>query len=173
MLLNCGVGKDSWESLGLQGDQTGQSWKKSALNIHSKDWCWSSNTLATWCKKLTYWKRLWCWERLKAGGEGDDIGWDGCMASPSGHEWSTWVDMSLNNLREMVKNREAWYAAVHWVAKHWTGLSDWKTTIAPRDCKTFMWWRILCIALAKTWSAHIFGQTFWVRVKVFLDEINI
>ena len=31
----------------------------------------------TWCKGLTHWKRLWCWERLKAGREGDDRGWDG------------------------------------------------------------------------------------------------
>ena len=37
MLLNCGVGEDSWESLGLQGDQTSQSWKKSILNIFWKD----------------------------------------------------------------------------------------------------------------------------------------
>ena len=36
---------------------------------------WSSNTLATWCKKLTHWKRPWCWERRKAG-EGDDRGCD-------------------------------------------------------------------------------------------------
>ena len=44
-----------------------------------KDWCWrwNSNTLATWCEELTYLKRPWCWERLKAGGEGDDKGWDG------------------------------------------------------------------------------------------------
>ena len=39
----------------------------------------SSNTLATWCEELTYWKRLWCWERLRAGGEGNDkdkmVGW--------------------------------------------------------------------------------------------------
>ena len=35
----------------------------------------------TWCEELTQWKRPWCWERLKAGGEGDDRGWDGCMAS--------------------------------------------------------------------------------------------
>ena len=57
--------------------------RKSILNIHWKDWCWSwnSNTLATWCKELTHWKRFWCWERLKAG-EGDDRGWDGWMASP-------------------------------------------------------------------------------------------
>ena len=54
-----------------------QSW------VHWKDWCWSwnSNTLATWCKERTHWKRPWCWERLKAGGEGDDRAWDGWMAS--------------------------------------------------------------------------------------------
>ena len=63
---------------------------KSVLNIHWKDWCWcwNSNTLATWCEKLTHWKRPWCWERLKVGGEGDDRRWDGWMASPT---WWTWV----------------------------------------------------------------------------------
>ena len=51
----------------------------SVLNIHWKDWCWnwSSNTLTTWCKESTHWKRPWCWERWKAGGEGDNRGWDG------------------------------------------------------------------------------------------------
>ena len=48
----------------------------------------NSSTLATWCEELTHWKRPWCWERLKAGGEGDDRGWDGWMASPT--QW-TWV----------------------------------------------------------------------------------
>ena len=49
-----------------------------------KDWCWiwNSNTLVTWCEELTHLKRPWCWERLKAGGEGDNRGWDGWMASP-------------------------------------------------------------------------------------------
>ena len=90
MLLNCGVGKDSSKSLGLQGDQTSQTWRKSVLNIHWKDWCWSwnSNTLATWCKELNHLKRPWYWERLKAGGKGDDREWDGWMASRS--QW-TWV----------------------------------------------------------------------------------
>ena len=41
MLLNCGIGEDSWESLGLQGALTSQSGRKSALNIHLKDCCWS------------------------------------------------------------------------------------------------------------------------------------
>ena len=38
-------------------------------------------TLTTWCKELILWKRPWYWERLKAGGEGDDRGWNGWMAS--------------------------------------------------------------------------------------------
>ena len=70
MLSNCGAGEDSWESLGQQGDQTSQSQRKSTLNIHWKDCCWSSSTLVTWCKELTHWKRLWCWERLRAGRKG-------------------------------------------------------------------------------------------------------
>ena len=36
----------------------------------------------------THWKKLWCWERLKAGGEWDNRRWDGWMASPT---WYTWV----------------------------------------------------------------------------------
>ena len=47
----------------------------------------SSNTLASWCKEPTYWKRLWCWERLRAR-EGGDRRWDGWMASLT--QW-TWV----------------------------------------------------------------------------------
>ena len=52
---------------------------------------WNSNTLATLCKELTHWKRPWCWERLRAGGEGDDRGWDDWMPSPT--QW-TWVWVS-------------------------------------------------------------------------------
>ena len=58
--------------------------KEITLNVHWKDccWSWSSNTLATWWEKLTHWKRPWCLERLKAGGKGDDRGWDGWIAAP-------------------------------------------------------------------------------------------
>ena len=86
MLLNCGIGEDSWESFGLQGGQTNQSQRKSVLNILWKDWCWSwnSSTLATWCEEPTHWKRPWCWEGLKAGGEGDNRGWDDQL---NGHEF--------------------------------------------------------------------------------------
>ena len=64
--------------------------KEISPGVPWKDWYWSwnSNTLATWCKELTHLKRCWYWERLKVGGEGDDRGWDGWMASPT--QW-TWI----------------------------------------------------------------------------------
>ena len=49
---------------------------------------WNSNTLATRCEELTHLKIPWCWERLRAGGEGEDRGWDGWMASVT--QW-TWI----------------------------------------------------------------------------------
>ena len=107
-------------SLGLQGDPTSPSYRKSVQNIHRKDWCWSwnSSTLATWCEELTHLKRPWCWERLKAGGEADDRRWDGWMTSLT--QWT-----SLSKLRELVMDREAWRATAHGVAKSRTWLSNW------------------------------------------------
>ena len=88
-------------------------------NIHWKDWfwSWSSSTLATWCEELTPWKRPWCWERLKAGGERDKRGWNGWMASPT--RW-TWVWAS---------SRSWWWTGKpgmqHGVVKSQRRLSDW------------------------------------------------
>ena len=69
---------------------------QSIPNVHWKDWCWrwNSNNLAPWWEELTPWKRLWCWGRLKVGGEEEDRGWDGWMASPT---WWTWVWVSSGN----------------------------------------------------------------------------
>ena len=59
-------------------------WRR-LLTLIWKDWCWSwnSKTLATWFEELKkhHWKIPWCCERLKAGGEGDNRGWDAWMAS--------------------------------------------------------------------------------------------
>ena len=77
----------------------------------------SSSTLATWCKELTHWKRPWRWERLKAGEEGDDRGWDGWKASLT--QWTCWASSGR------CEDREAWRAAVHGVTKSQTRLSVW------------------------------------------------
>ena len=47
--------------------------------------------LATSCEELTHWKRLWCWEGLGVGREGDNRGWDSWMASPTHWTW-VWVN---------------------------------------------------------------------------------
>ena len=139
MLLNCGVRENAWESLGLQGDPTSPSYRKSVLNIYWKDWCWSWNydTSATWCKELTHLKRPWCWERLKVGGEGrtedEMVGW---------HHWLKWH--GLHKLRELVMAREAWRAVVHGVAKSQTQVRDptelnWTDSILEYRLLTLLW----------------------------------
>ena len=64
-------------------------------------------------------KRPWCWERLRAGGEGHDRGWDSWMALPTQR---TWVLMDSGS---WLMDREAWRAADHGVTKSWTWLRDW------------------------------------------------
>ena len=94
----------------------------SILNIHWKGWwwSWSSNTLATWWEELTHWKGPWYWERLKAGGEGNDGGWDVLMASLTQWTWA-WA-----NFRRWWRTGKA----VHRVAKNQTWLSGWTTFLS-------------------------------------------
>ena len=92
-------------------------------------WSWSSNTLATWCGKLTQSKRPRCWERLRAGGKGDDRGWDGWMASLTQWRW-VWASS-----RRWWRTGKPGGATVHGVSKSRTWLSNWTITTArpPRN----------------------------------------
>ena len=92
MLLNCGVGEDSWEFLGLQGhsqahSEGDQPWDFFGRNDPKAE----TPVLSPPHAELTHWKRLLCWEGLGAGGEGDEKGWDGWMASLTQWTW-VWVN---------------------------------------------------------------------------------
>ena len=151
MLLNCGVGEDSWGSLGLQRDPNIPSYRRSVLGVHWKDWCWSrnSNTLVTYCEELTHLKRHWWWERLRAGGEGGDRGWDGWMASPIQWTW-VWV------------NSGCWWWTGWPGVLHFMGLQrvghDWVTELNWTDmsCRILVpWRRIEPLPLAlEAWSLN-------------------
>ena len=112
---------------GLQGDPTSPSSCRPVLGVHWKDccWGWNSNTLATSCEELTHWKRPWCWERLRAGREGDDRGWDGWMASLTQftwvwvNSWSWWWTGRPGMLRFMGLQRVGhdWATELNWYPK--------------------------------------------------------
>ena len=89
-----------------------------------KEWCWSwnSNTLATWCEQLTHLKRPWCWERLRAGGEGDDRGWDGWMASPT--QWA-WVWVNSGSWWWTGRPGVLWFMGSQRVGHNWVTELNW------------------------------------------------
>ena len=124
MLLNCGGGEDSWESLVLQGDPTRPFWRRSALGFLWREWCWSwnSRTLATSCEELTHWKRPRCWEGLGAGGEGDDGGWDGWMASLT--RW-TWVWLNSGSWWWTGRPGVLWFMGSQRVRHNWATELKW------------------------------------------------
>jgi len=74
------------------------------------------------CEELTHWKRLWCWEGLGAGGEGDDGGWNGWMASltrwtcvwvNSGSWWWTWRPGMLQFMGSQRVGQD-WVTELNW-----------------------------------------------------------
>ena len=99
--------------------------KEISPGVHWKDLCWSwnSNSLATWCEEMTHLKRLWFWERLAAGGEGDNGGWDSWMASLTQWTWvwvssgSWWWTRKPGVLQSMGFQSQTWLS--NWIELNW------------------------------------------------------
>ena len=103
---------------------------------------WNSNTLATWCEELTHLKRPWCRERLKAGGERDDRGWDSWMASPTAWTW-VWV------------NSGNWW---------WTGKPGMLQSMGYKESDTTEWlnWTDYVIwSSTQWWPCAEYPGTYW------------
>ena len=108
---------------------------------------------ATSCEEFTHWKRLWCWEGLGAGGEGDDRGWDGWMASLTRWTW-VWV------------NSESWWGTgrpgvLQFMGSRRVG-HDWATELN---------WTVIKLALYKFYYLHkepVFGFIDCLYFSVFL-----
>ena len=100
--------------------------------------------MPTWCKELTHSKRPWCWERLKTGGEGDDRGWDGWMASPT--QW-TWVWASSGSWQWTGKPGALLSTESQKVGHDWaTELPEWECWIAIDN---FLWHLSIACTLFK------------------------
>ena len=125
---------------------------------------------------VMYWKRPWCWEWLKAGGEGDDRGWDGWRASLTQWKWvwgsfgNWWWTGKPGMLQSMGSQRVG-----HDWALNWTDSVMWRNVIWTRQTlensftfpglislpPTIRWYLLHRAARRRQW---IYGQRFLAHV---------
>ena len=162
MLLNYGVGEDSWESLGLQGDQP-------VNPTGNQSWIFIGGTDAE-AEAPIFWppdaKNWLIWKDPDAGKDWrqEEKG----MTEDEMVGWHHWLDGHKFALRELVMDREAWHAAAHGVPKSRTWLNNWTelnwflpcNRVPPMDAlNNRKWfphssggWRSEIKVLADTWA---------------------
>ena len=123
MLLNCGVGEDSRESLGLQGDPTSPFQRRS---VQPWDFFGGNDAKAEapvlWPPHAKSW--LIGNEGMGAGGEGDDRGWDGWMASLT--QW-TWVWVNSGTWWRTGRPGVLWFMGSQRVGHNWATELNWSS----------------------------------------------
>ena len=140
---------------------------KSTLCIHWKDgcWSWSSNTLATCCEEL---KRLWCWEGLGAGGEGDNSEWDSWMASPT---WCVLVWVNSGSWWWTGRPGMLWFMGLQRIRHTWETELNWRDMRLRKLQET--------VKVREAWHAAVHRVTksqTWLRnwtTKVILKLIKL
>ena len=125
-----------------------------------------AETLAIWCKELTPLKTPWCWERLKARGEGDDKGWDGWMASPTWWTWGwvnsrswwwTWRPGLLQSMGSQIVGHD-WATELNWTD---TGISlALYTTVSARELEGWLSWE-------EWWHNFVSESPLCLRTKLW------
>ena len=122
MPLNCVAGEDSWESLGLQGDQTNQSWINPEYSLEGLLLKLKLQTFGHLMQRIDSLEKTMMLGKIegKRRRRQQRMRWLGSITDPK--------DISLSKLQEIVKDKEAWHYIVHGVTKSWTQLSNWTIT---------------------------------------------
>ena len=111
----------------------------------------------TWCEGPTHWKRPWCWESLKVGGE---MRWDVWMASPT---WWTWVWVSSRSWWWTERPGMLHSMGSQRVGHDWATEMNWSEVMHKTVPNAIVWHRIMVIMIANMDLDHKLSSLIWLK----------